>query len=105
MSSPDSPYPPADIHKRSPRVVTIGRGTFYRFYPRGKTPIFFDWSTGGRFNSPDATFGVLYAAKRLRGAFAETFLREPGRTLLPADHIAAKARVDLIRSYRLCVAA
>jgi len=96
MSSVDPPYPPADIDKRRPRVVTIKKVAFYRFYGRGKEPIFFDRSTDGHFNSPDASFGVLYAAKQLRGAFAETFLRSPGRTLLPGDLIARKARVDLM---------
>jgi hypothetical protein len=95
MSSVDPPYPPEDINKRRPRVITIQQVAFYRFYPRGKEPIFFDRSSGGRFNSPDASFGVLYAAKRLLGAFAETFLRSPGRILLPEDLIAKKARVDL----------
>lgn len=37
----------------------------------------------GRFNSPDATFGVMYLAEAREGAFAETFLREPGRTYVP----------------------
>jgi hypothetical protein len=32
-------------------------------------------------------YGVLYAARSARGAFAETFLRDPGRTLLPRDLI------------------
>lgn len=48
-----------------------------------------------RLNSLDASFGVLYAAKQLSGAFAETFLRESGRTLLAIDFIAKKALVSL----------
>lgn len=38
---------------------------------------------------------MLYTAAQLRGAFAETFLREPGRTLLPLDLLQKKARVRL----------
>ncbi|RXT37484.1 hypothetical protein B5V01_29170 [Mesorhizobium erdmanii] len=30
---------------------------------------------------PNASYGVLYAARETSGAFAETFLRAPGRTL------------------------
>src|SRR5258708_26732430 len=89
MSSVDPPYPPADMDKRRPLVGTIKKVAFYRCYGRGKEPIFFDRSTDGRFNSPDASFGVLYAAKQLRGAFAETFLRSPGRTLLPGEKSAS----------------
>jgi RES domain len=91
-----APLPPTDINARSPRFTTIrNTTTFYRFYPRGKDPIYFDRSNKGRLNSPDASFGVLYAAKQVRGAFAETFLRAPGRTLLAINFIAKKALVSL----------
>ncbi|WP_244635274.1 RES family NAD+ phosphorylase [Methylosinus sp. C49] len=57
--------------------------------------IHFDRSRDGRLNAPDASYGVLYVAENLRGAFAETFLRAPGRTLLPLDLLRRKARVRL----------
>lgn len=38
---------------------------------------------------------MLYAAEQIEGAFAETFLRSPGRTLLPRDLIVKKALVRL----------
>ena len=37
----------------------------------------------------------MYTAERPEGAFAETFLREPGRTLLPMDLVQAKAYARL----------
>jgi RES domain len=103
MTAIDRPYPPLDVNKRRPQVTTIENTTFYRFYSRGKEPIFFDRSKNGRLNSPDASFGVLYAAEQRVGAFAETFLRSPGRTLLPRDLIAKKGLVRLssIRALRL----
>lgn len=67
----------------------------HRFYTRGKRALYFDRSTGSRFNAPDATYGVCYMARRPEGAFAETFLRNPGRTMLPADLVTAKAYVRL----------
>jgi RES domain len=91
----DRPYPPPDIDTRHPRVATIKSGTFHRFYSRGQNPIFFDRSIRGRLNSPDGSFGVLYAAEQTNGAFAETFLRSPGRRLLPDDLIKRKALVVL----------
>ncbi|WP_292271714.1 RES domain-containing protein [Mesorhizobium sp.] len=68
----------------------------HRFYTAKWGPIFFDGSTEGRFNAPDASYGVLYAARKTNGAFAETFLRTPGRTLIDADLLKRKAYVRLL---------
>jgi hypothetical protein len=78
---------------KSPRSKTQRCSTW--FYSRAKEPIYFDPSKTGRFNSPDRSFGVLYAAKRINGAFAETFLREVGRTPLPSDLVMKKGLVRL----------
>lgn len=55
-------------------------------------------------NAPDGSYGVLYSAQSLRGAFAETFLRQPGKTLLARDHMDARDYVvfELSRALR-CV--
>lgn len=91
-----APLPPDDVASRRPEVVTLTAGTVIeRFFSVQHDPIYFDRSRAGRFGSPDASYGVLYAAASLRGAFAETFLREPGRTLLPIDLLRAKARIRL----------
>jgi len=55
----------------------------------------------GRFNAPDGSYGVLYAAKEPAGAFAETFLRTPGRTLIDLDLIHRKAYVRFAASRKL----
>jgi RES domain len=91
-----APLPPPDINARSLRFTTITiTTTLYRFYRRGRDhPIHFDRSRTGRLNSPDGSFGVLYAAQHRRGAFAETFLREPGRDLLAEDLIESRALVS-----------
>jgi hypothetical protein len=67
----------------------------HRFYRADREPVHFDTSLGGRLNAPDGTYGVLYAAETENGAFAETFLRTPGRQQLPADLLAAKAYIQL----------
>ena len=86
------PGPPADIDQRHPLLRQLAVGdVLYRFHTRSFAPIHFDKSTGGRLNAPDGSYGVLYLANTARGAFAETFLRQPGRTLLPPDMIASKA--------------
>lgn len=90
------PVPPADLAARDILSVDVPAGMIlHRFYTAAYAPIWFDRSATGRFNAPDGTYGVLYAAATTAGAFAETFLRVPGRTLLPLDLIAAKAYVAL----------
>lgn len=59
-----------------------------RFYTARLDPIFFDTSTMGRFNAPDASYGVL--SREIVGVFAETFLRKPGRSLIDPDLLLQK---------------
>jgi hypothetical protein len=91
------PLPPADLDSRRPKLVKLSAGQeIHRFYTARREPIFFDRSTDGRFNAPDASYGVLYAARKTNGAFAETFLRAPGRTLIDTDLLKRKAYVRLL---------
>jgi hypothetical protein len=99
-----APRPPRDFALRDPLIVELPAGTLlHRFYTATYEPIFYDRGRNGRFNAPDGSYGVLYAAMSPAGAFAETFLREPGRTLLPADLLARKAYIQLrvLRPLRL----
>lgn len=95
------PRPPRDLARRQPEIVVLEEGArIERIFTRknGPTrfaPIFFDKGDGGRLNDPDGNYGVRYGAAELSGAFAETFLREPGRALLPLDLIESKARATL----------
>ena len=90
------PQPPDDLADRRPRFTTLRRGSVvHRFYTAAYEPIFFDPSQAGRLNAPDASYGVLYAAKEPYGAFAETFLRTPGRTLIDEGLLRRKAYVRL----------
>ncbi|MGB3541041.1 MAG: RES family NAD+ phosphorylase [Mesorhizobium sp.] len=98
------PLPPADLHERRPNLIEIPTGeTLHRFYTAKWKPIYFDRSTTGRFNAPDGSYGVLYAAKEPAGAFAETFLRTPGRTLIDMDLLERKAYVRLVASRKLAL--
>lgn len=90
------PLPPSNLNRRKPRLLELPSGTILRrFYQLRFEPIYFDPSLRGRFNAPDGSYGVLYGARTIDGAFAETFLREPGRTLLPPDFVAARGYVEL----------
>lgn len=87
-----SALPPTDLHGRTPLSVTIAAGTpLHRFHSARRDPIFFDPSLGGRLNAPDGGYGVLYTSRGPRGAFAEAFLRSPGRRTLDPALQAAKA--------------
>lgn len=91
-----APRPPEDIASRDPLLSNLAAGEFvHRFHTAKHGAIFFDRTLGGRLNAPDGSYGVLYAAQSLAGAFAETFLREPGRTLLAIDFVASKAYARL----------
>jgi RES domain len=90
-----SPWPPADLDRRDPNLIRVRPGDLlHRFFSRGKDPIHFDHSDAGRLNAPDGAYGVLYAARRPQGAFAETFLRSPGRRLIDPGLMARKAYVQ-----------
>ncbi len=92
----NAPRPPGDLASRAPELLTLKEGVVVeRFYNSAFEPIYFDRSRAGRMNAPDGSYGVLYAAADVRGAFAETFLRTPGRTLLTLDQIRQKARVRI----------
>ena len=102
------PFPPSNLPSRSPRIETIARGqTIYRFFNSSKAPIYFDRSKEGRLNSPNGLYGVLYAAVEVHGAFAESFLRQPDRQIIPMDLVQAKALVRLTatRDLTLCALA
>lgn len=91
-----APLPPADLASRDPELVTLRAGTIvHRFYTEKNEPIYFDPSLDGRLNAPDGSYGVLYCARETSGAFAETFLRSPGRRLIDTSLLGRKAYVRL----------
>lgn len=99
-----APSPPGDLAQRDLPLELLSEGTrVHRFFTAAHAPIHFERSSLGRLSAPDGSYGVLYAAASVEGAFAETFLRVPGRTLLPRDLLAKKGYVllELERSARL----
>lgn len=91
------PRPPADLASRKPLLRTLPIGAaVHRFYSRAHDPLYFDRSSGpgtSRFNATDGSCGVMYGSEGREGAFAETFLRTPGATLLSMKKIASKGYV------------
>lgn len=94
VTPPGQPRPPADLAKRKPLLRSLPVGSaLHRFYSKAHDPVHFDQSSGpgtSRFNAPDGAYGVMYGSEGREGAFAETFLRTPGATLLSMKQIASK---------------
>ncbi len=75
----EHPAPPADIESPSPLTLTVPVGaTLFRFHDRDKGPLFFGRTGRSRFDAPDGSFGVLYAALDEHCAFIETFGQSTG---------------------------
>jgi hypothetical protein len=97
-----APLPPADLPRRDPQLLTLAKGrVVHRFFTARHDPIFFDRSQEGRLNAPDSSYGVLYVARDPEGAFAETFLRRPGLTLIDDGLLRRRVYVRLKTISRL----
>jgi hypothetical protein len=70
----EHPEPPPNLDQRSPLIYELNVGaTLFRLHDRHRHPIFFGKTGSNRFNSPDASFGVLYLGMDEHCAFIETF--------------------------------
>jgi hypothetical protein len=100
----EHPEPPGDLATREPLLAQLAIGaTLYRMHARGKSPVFFGRTGGNRFDSPDRTYGVLYAGLDEHCSFIETFGQSTGiRTVteaaLEARHL---AHLNLLRPLTL----
>ena len=75
---PPHPPPPPDFNERI-LPVSPSLGAWYRLNPIGyQSSLFFDRSGRGRFDNPQAEYGILYVALEIEGAFIECFGRTHG---------------------------
>ena len=75
----EHPEPHADLPDRSPLLFSLDEGTVLsRLHDKDFTPIYFGTKTKFRFDSPDGSFGVLYAGFDEHCAFIETFGQSTG---------------------------
>lgn len=62
-----------------------------RIHRKGQGAVFFGPGAGkppqNRFDAPAGEYGILYAARRLEGAFVETLLRRPAGRIVRRDYI------------------
>ncbi len=66
--------------------------------------VYFGGSGGYRFDSPDGSYGVLYAAAEPEACFIETLLREPGKDYVAESELATRKISELIVSTGLTLA-
>lgn len=90
--------PPADFDRLSLIVDVVDPRTLLRMaWADPKTHCAFRREAGFRFDAPDASFGVLYAAFDVATAFAETVLRDkaqlaPAGVRVPLDYVEIAGR-------------
>jgi hypothetical protein len=78
-----------------------------RIHPTGRDPLFFGPAEGqpprNRWDAPAGEFGVCYLAEYPDIAFAESFLREPGKTVIQQRDLATRSESVVVteRSLRL----
>jgi len=90
------PPPPSWLKTSSLPILELPKATsVVRIHRTEYDPVFFSPGSGnapiGRFDSPSGSFGVLYLAQALEGAFAETILRNPQRRLVDLSEITSRA--------------
>lgn len=96
------PDPPEDLHERELPLVN-SRGPWFRLHRRGRDPIFFGKTGLGRFDAPDGSYGVLYAAEDFRGAFVETFGWITGVRVVSRSELEGRELAELASSEELAL--
>lgn len=85
----------------------IGAGVhLHRYHRAVHSPIFFGPigpNPANRFDSPDGSYKILYAARSIETAFGETFVRVPANPYILSTTIDARVRSELVtkRALRL----
>ena len=75
---PAHPLPPEDFQQRV-LPITECQITWYRLNPsRHASALYFDRSGMGRYDSSGQSYGILYVAEAVEGAFIESFGRSHG---------------------------
>ena len=83
------PGPPPDIHDRKITVIEFNDRMF-RTHAINRNPIYFGRSGQHRFDSPDGSFGVLYAGRDEYCAFIETFAKAAGSSTITTTELKNK---------------
>src|SRR5580704_17644283 len=94
------PGPPPDIHARKITIVEFNDRMF-RTHAIERSPIHFGKSGQHRFDSPDGSYGVLYAGRDEYCAFIETFAKAAGSTTITTTELKSRCLAELKASRTL----
>lgn len=97
------PYPPDDFSELH-LPIREACGPLFRLFPAiYDEPLHFGRGARNRFDAPDGSYGVLYAAEDVLGAFIETFGRRLGKNLITGEELGRRllTRIDLSRPLEL----
>jgi len=100
----EHPEPPGDLETSEPLLAELSIGAILsRLHNRGISPLFFGRTGGNRFDSPDRSYGVLYAGLDEYCSFIETYGQTTGiqtvtSTALEGRHL---AHLELLRPMKL----
>jgi len=98
------PQPPSDLHARRLPLRTLALKTvLWRIHDDRWHPIWFGPAEGagphGRFDVAAGEFRVCYVGLSAAAAFAETFLRNPGRRVLDRTLLGSRA-ISTVTNHR-----
>ncbi|HYH81466.1 MAG TPA: RES family NAD+ phosphorylase [Longimicrobium sp.] len=95
-----APGPPPDLARRTLPLRVLEPGApLWRVHDASRDPVWFGPAActppRSRFDAPGGEFGVCYLALSPEAAFAETFLRNPGRRMLDTTLLASRSLSEL----------
>ena len=88
------PGPPPDIRDRKITVVEFNDSMF-RTHAINRHPIYFGRTRQHRFDSPDGSYGVLYAGRDRYCAFIEAFAKAAGTTTITTTALKNRCLAEL----------
>jgi hypothetical protein len=98
------PVPPPDLaSRRLPLRTIVAETALWRIHDDRRDPVWFgpapDAGARNRFDAPAGEFRICYFGLSLEAAFAETFLRNPGRKIVDRTLLGSRA-LTVLRNRR-----
>lgn len=105
MVSEFIPQPPQNFYNLNlDSSTSLEFGTWYRLNPsRHPSPLYFDRSGEGRFDSPNQSYGILYTGKCAFVTFAECFARIHGNRLITHQDLQARNLWQITSTHSLAL--
>ena len=79
-----------DFSKINPPIIEIP-GPWYRVHPTDKRVVYFGRSGTNRWDSPDKSYGVMYAGESWQGALMESVLHDPKTKVVLESELAKRS--------------